>query len=159
VKGADHDRPYSFHHYIATPRPSEFIGGMAARRAQSRRAVNPRSRTAARQRRRALRRGRGPSYLHPMLRALGPKATRCLGRVARVDRKSVEIDVWKIVRFSSNFFALFNIIRTGFEMDPARTCSRRQRVARRDRRPLLDRVSFTPASLRSNPCQAVRDDF
>ena len=40
----------------------EFIGGMAARLARSRRAVKPRSRTAARQRRGALRRRRGPSY-------------------------------------------------------------------------------------------------
>ena len=38
------------------------IGGMVVRSARSRRAVKPRSRTAARQGRGALRRGRGPSY-------------------------------------------------------------------------------------------------
>jgi hypothetical protein len=37
------------------------------------------------------------------LRALRPKATWCIGRVARVDRKSVEIDVWKIAAIFLKF--------------------------------------------------------
>jgi hypothetical protein len=102
----------------------EFIGGMTARRAPSRRAVKPEA---------PPQRGKGAGLYGGgadrvtsirRLRAFTPKSN-AVHWPGGAGRSEVRRD------------RRLEVVRTGYEMDPARTCSRRQRLARRDRRSLL----------------------